>query len=159
LIRKIVFHPLTGLGVALVAAVLVALLLGVRLQGPARWFAIFYVVPVGVPFVMYGFDRAARWREIRPIQWAIDLLVLLLSLSRAFTTAIPLISGHALFLTYALLTSRSWVMRVVTILVLLQVAYLKLFVVRDLTLFGGLVVGLVAGVGFLRAQEWLQGNG
>jgi hypothetical protein len=157
--QGVVFHPLTALGVALFAAVLVALLLGVRLDGPARSFAIFYVVPVGVPFVMYGFDRAARWRDIRPIQWAIDLVVLMLSLSRAFTTAIPLISGHALFLTYALLTGRSWVMRVVTILVMLQVAYLKLFVMSDVTLFGGFVVGLVASVGFQRAQDWRQGNG
>jgi hypothetical protein len=50
-------------------------------------------------------------------------------------------------------------MHVVTILVLLQVAYLKLFVMTDVTWFGGFAVGLLAGVGFLRAQEWRQGNG
>jgi hypothetical protein len=54
---------------------------------------------------------------------------------------------------------RSWLMRVVTILAMLQVACLKLFVLFDATLLGGFVVGLIAGVGFQRAQTWRQGNG
>jgi hypothetical protein len=57
--------------------------------------------------------------------------------------AIPFFSGHALFLVYALLTLSSRLARWITIIVLVDVIYIKA-TLRDLTLFGGIALGLLA---------------
>ena len=81
-----------------------------------------------------------------PVQWLIlDLIVVLLSLARAITY-IPYFSGHALFLSYTLLSARLRVVKILALIVLLQVVYLKLFKWNDwVTLLGGLLVGIAAG--------------
>jgi hypothetical protein len=87
--------------------------------------------------------------------WGIDLLVLIPALTRAFVR-LPLISGHALFLTYALMSCRSAVARIAAFLVLLQVAYLKIYVTHDTALIGGVVFGYLAAIVYRRvlsAQE------
>jgi hypothetical protein len=62
---------------------------------------------------------------------------------------VPLISGHALFLTYSLLSARSRVAQITAFAVLLQVIYLKLFVWHDLiTPSGGILLG--SGAALLR---------
>lgn len=118
-----------------------------RFDGEMRLFLLFYFMPVGVPFVAYVLDRAERFRTVRLIQWAIDLSVLVLSLARA-VAAVPLISGHALFTIYALLSTRSWVARGTAAVVLLQVSYLKLFVWHDITWLGGIMLGSIAALCF-----------
>ena len=66
-------------------------------------------------------------------QWLIDLVVIALSLIRALVP-LPLVSGHALFLSYALLTVPSVVVRTSAALVLLEVIYLKIFIWQATTL-------------------------
>lgn len=143
--RPNTFHPVTVLFAAIVAAAIFALFVYLIFEGEMRQFLLVYFVPIGVPFVCFLFDRAERRASISRAEWLIDVAVLIPALIRAFVL-IPIISGHALFLSYALLTSRSGVARVTAVLILLQVAYIKIFVWQDATLFGGVLVGCVAAV-------------
>ncbi len=145
--RSLVYHPLAVLATSLAAGFGFALLVSVRYTGGQRAFLLYYFAPIAVPFTAYLLDRAERRRTLRPVQWATDAVAVGLALVRAFTL-VPLISGHALFLTYALLTARSWPVRATAAAVMLQVACLKLFAWHDMTLFGGIVVGSLAALAF-----------
>ena len=143
--RQFLFHPVTVLVVSLTAAGIFAFFITLLFDGDFRWFLLYYYVPIGIPFVAFLFDRAEGYAQASRTSWTIDLVVLIFALTRAFVR-LPLISGHALFLTYCLLTSRSKVARIAAVLVLLQVAYLKLFVTHDRALFGGVVAGCLAAL-------------
>lgn len=149
------FRPITVLTAALLAAVLFAALVGLLFDGARRWFLLYYFVPITIPFVAFLFERLERFPTIPMTAWGIDLLVLIPALTRAFVR-LPLISGHALFLTYALMSCRSVVARIAAFLVLLQVAYLKIYVTHDTALIGGVVFGYLAAIVYRRvlsAQE------
>jgi hypothetical protein len=143
--RQFIFHPVTVLVVSIVAAAIFALLVTLLFDGDLRWFLLYYFTPIGIPFVAFLFDRAEQYELASTASWALDLVVLIFALTRAFVR-IPLISGHALFLAYCLLTSRSNVARITAVLVLLQVAYLKIFVTHDTALFGGVITGCLAAL-------------
>jgi len=149
--RQYLFHPVTVILVSIAAASIFALLVTVLFDGEFRWFLLYYFTPIGIPFVAFLFDRAEQ-NELAPVaSRAIDLAVLIPALTRAFVR-LPFVSGHALFLVYSLLTSRSKVARMTAVLVLLQVAYLKLFVTHDTALFGGVIVGCLAALVYRRLK-------
>jgi hypothetical protein len=147
--RRLLFHPATVLGISILAAGIFAFLIILFFDGNLRWFLLYYHVPIGIPFVAFLFDRAERCAQATRTSWVIDLTVLVLALLRAFVP-LPIISGHALFLTYCLLTSRSKVARMAAVLVLLQVAYLKIFVTHDTALIGGILSGCLAALVYER---------
>ena len=138
---------MTVLVFSMIAAAIFALLVKLLFDGDLRWFLLYYFTPIGIPFVAFLFDRAEQYELASTASWALDLVVLIFALTRAFVR-IPLISGHALFLAYCLLTSRSNVARITAVLVLLQVAYLKIFVTHDTALFGGVITGCLAALLF-----------
>jgi hypothetical protein len=138
--KTLIFHPVTVLIVAVVAALLFAAVSYVSFTGDLRDLLVYYFAPIAVPFIAYLFERAERWREVR---WWVDVPVVIVSFLRAMLP-IPFISGHALFLTYALLTTQTRVARWTAIIVLIQVAAIKIFVWHDLTLLGGIIVGILA---------------
>lgn len=138
--KPLIFHPMTVLTVALVAAILFALVSYVSFTGDLRDLLVYYFAPIGVPFIAYLFDRAQRWREVR---WWIDVPVVIVSFLRALLP-IPFISGHALFLTYALLTTQTRVARWTAVIVLIQVIAVKIFAWHDPTLLGGIILGILA---------------
>jgi hypothetical protein len=109
-----------------------------------------------VPFAAYTADRLRSRSRLRIIHWALDLAVLALSVLRAFKPWPPFISGHALFLTYVLVTARGWVARIAAAVILLEVIYLKIFAWRDWTLFGGIAAGLVFGLVFRRIRTQVE---
>jgi hypothetical protein len=150
--QRVIFHPLFKVVTALTAAFLFSILIIWRFDGDRQSYLLTYFMPIGVPFVLFIFDRMENQRELRPIQWIIDGFVLILSLGRA-VILIPLISGHALFLTYAILTTRSWLARVAAVAVMFEVCYLKAIVWRDLTLIGGITVGSIAVLIFHRKSK------
>lgn len=154
--RQRIFQPVTVLLVALLAAALFAFLVDRFFAGDRRWFLLYYFVPIAVPFVAYLFDRLEQCVLFPVAAWIIDLVVLIPALTRAFVP-LPLVSGHALFLSYCLVATRSPVARITAFLVLLQVAYLKIFVTHDTALIGGVTMGCLAGVVFRRARS-LEGN-
>jgi hypothetical protein len=75
------------------------------------------------------------------LQLIADALVIALSMTRIFTDVVP-ISGHTLFLTYAVFSSRSPIVVLTASLVMLQVIYLKYFVWHDATTS---TIGIVFG--------------
>lgn len=149
--RQFIFHPVTVLLVAMIAAAIFAMLVAVFFEGDLRWFLLYYFTPIGIPFVAFLFDRAEQYALISPAGWAIDLAVLIPALIRAFV-ALPLVSGHALFLSYCLFAAKSKVARITAFLVLLQVAYLKIFVTHDTAIIGGIIVGFLASVLYRRIR-------
>lgn len=60
---------------------------------------------------------------------------------------VPYVSGHTLFLTYAILGPASRVTRITASLVMLEVIYLKYFVWHDpVSSSTGIVLGMIAAV-------------
>src|SRR5687768_13590085 len=155
--RPLIFHPVTVLVVSVIAAAIFAMFINLLFDGELRWFLLYYFAPVGIPFVAFLFDRAEQPALAFPASWAVDLAVLIPPLARAFVQ-IPLISGHALFLSYSFLTARSKFARITAALVLLQVAYLKIFVTHDTALFGGVIAGCLAAVFYRRVSPNLNGK-
>ncbi len=151
LIGRWLSHPLValfaslGAMLALVAFVIIDNGLGVNPERHA-WF-LYYMVPIAAPLVAFLLDRAARLRELRWMQWAIDLPVIILGLIRA-VYPLPGVSGHALFLTYAILTTHSRVAQVLSVIVLAEVIYLKLIAWHDPTLFGGVLIAILVALLF-----------
>jgi hypothetical protein len=139
------FHPVTVLAVSILAAGIFAIFVTLLFEGDFRWFLLYYFTPIGIPFVAFLFDRTEQYGSVSMASWAIDLAVLIPALTRAFVR-LPFISGHALFLVYCLLTARSKVARLTAVLVLLQVAYLKIFVTHDTALVGGVILGCLAAL-------------
>jgi hypothetical protein len=150
--RQFIFHPVTVLIISTMAAAIFALLVSLLFEGDFRWFLLYYFTPIGIPFVAFLFDRTEQYALTSKATWALDLVVLIPAFTRAFVR-IPLVSGHALFLTYCLLTSKSKVARLSAVLVLLQVVYLKLLVTHDTALFGGVVVGCLAAFLYRRIKR------
>ena len=109
-----------------------------------------------MPFVALGLDRLEHWPRWRTGHKAVDALVVTLSLARAFTAILPA-SGHALFLTYAVGTASGWAVRLTALAVLAEVAYLKLWVWGDPTLWPGVAGGAVAA-GLFRALPTRAGS-
>jgi hypothetical protein len=93
------FHPVIVLVVSLIAAAIFALFIYSSFEGELRWFMLYYFTPIGIPFVAFLLDRAEGYALASKTSWAIDLGVLIPALTRAFIS-LPLVSGHALFLTY-----------------------------------------------------------
>lgn len=150
--RRFLFHPATVLIVSLVAAAIFAVLVAILFDGDFRWYLLYYFTPIGIPFVAFLFDRAEHYEHTSMAAWAIDLAVLIPALTRAFVR-LPLVSGHALFLTYCLFATESKVARITAVLVLLQVAYLKIFVTHDTALFGGILAGCLAAFFYLQTTR------
>ena len=106
----------------------------------------FYVLPIIVPFVAFVFDRAERLRSASLIELTIDCVVVGTAMMRVIGD-VPFVSGHALFLTYAITRPGTWLTKVTASLVMMQVLYLKFFVWRDsITPVTGIALGLLAGL-------------
>lgn len=144
ILRSRSFHPLTVLLWGLAVGLLVGLWIDYSFVDAEREYMLYYYLPMAIPFVAFLFDRLERLAAPSLTQWVVDAGVLAWSLTRAFIP-IPFASGHALFLTYALLTTRGWVPRLTAALVMLQVIYLK-FAWRDVSLIGGIVLGCLAAL-------------
>jgi|GEM_PF-1182640 len=105
----------------------------------------FYVLPIIVPFVAFVFDRLEQRRAASVIELLIDCVVVGTAMMRVIGD-VPFVSGHALFLTYAIARPGSWLTKVTAGLVMMQVIYLKFFVWHDLiTPSTGITLGLLAG--------------
>jgi len=109
-----------------------------------------YVVPIVVPFVAFLLDRVEQWHERHKLQLLVDALVVATAMWRVVGD-VPFVSGHTLFLSYSILSSRSVVARVTAILVMAQAVYLKYFVWHDfVTSTCGILLGCAAAFVALR---------
>jgi hypothetical protein len=128
--RSLIFHPVSVLAISIASALLYALWVNLRFPGGNLTHHYIYVVPIVVPFVAFLLDRASRIHATPLLAAATDALVVFISLLRMLGH-VPLISGHALFLGYALLRPGSLVTRVSAALLLVETVYLKFFVWHD----------------------------
>ena len=144
--RPFVFHPFVVLVLSLASASLYAGWVTWRFGGQNLGNQYLYVVPIIVPFVCFLLDRAERIHQTRIGLVVVDCLVVGTSMMRVIGN-VPFVSGHTLFLTYAILSPVSWVTRVTASLVMIEVIYLKYFVWHDpITSSGGIVLGTVAAL-------------
>ena len=105
-----------------------------------------YVLPIMVPFVAFLFDRAEQFHELQLFELTVDILVIAVSIMRSFGL-VPLVSGHVLFLTYAIARPGSALTRISALIVIFQVLYLKILIWHDpITPIFGLVLGVLAGL-------------
>jgi hypothetical protein len=123
--RLIMLSPLTVLVLAIAASAAFGLF-AYRVVGIRDLGFLLYVTLVGVPFIAFAHDRLARWAVLLPAQFALDAPVIAVALIRGLGL-IPFVSGHAMFLAYALWTSRAPLVRWTALAVLAQVAYVKGF--------------------------------
>ena len=143
---RIFFHPVFVLVCAAVAMMLYAATMKWRFAGGDLRLHFIYVLPIIVPCVAFLFDRGARFTTEGWPEWVIDFIVVSASILRALGV-IPLISGHALFLTYAIARPGSRLTKITALLVMLQVLYLKIFLWDDqVTPFTGIAAGLTAAL-------------
>ena len=143
--RRFIFHPLFVFFGSLACALCYALYAALRFPGDGLRGHLSYVAPVVVPFAAFVFDRAERRRHAAA-GLAVDSLIVGTAVWRA-VGHVPLVSGHALFLSYALLSTRTLVARVTAAVVLLQVVWLKFFVWHDwATASCGIALGSAAAL-------------
>ena len=149
--RSLIFHPLIVLSLSLIGAALYALYVTLKFPSGSLWGQYFYVTPIVVPFAAFLFDRAAERRRATVFQLIFDALVVGIAMWRALGH-VPYVSGHALFLTYALLSTRSRVAQTTAALVMLQVIYLKYVVWGDwITSTNGIALGVIMSL----VRMWL----
>jgi hypothetical protein len=142
--RSVVFHPAFVLVASIASAVAYAAFVRWRIPDGSLFHHYLYVVPIVVPFTAFVFDRAKEARAAGLAVLMIDALVVATSILRA-RGFVPFVSGHALFLTYAIIRPGSLVTRITAAMVMLEVIYLKIFLWHDLiTPVGGVLVALIA---------------
>ncbi len=139
--ERILAHPLVSILAGLLGVGVFTVWISRRLEGERRADILIYDAPIGFVFVTFVLDRLQLGRALLAWRSVVDALAVALALSRAFYE-VPFISGHALFLSYALFTCRGWVARLAAGLVLLQVLYLKVVAWGDPTVYGGMLVGV-----------------
>jgi hypothetical protein len=144
-VRKQIFRPRIVLLCSLAGAGLVGLWL---LRQPSVRATVFdpsgtlqYFVPLMVPMIAFMFERVEHVREANFFQHGLDFLVFGLAVGRVVGD-VPYISGHTLLLSYALVCSRSRIVRISAILVLVQTLYLKYFLWHDFVTSN---VGIILG--------------
>jgi len=145
-IRSLVFHPFVVLLLSISGALLYTVWVTWRFGSQNLQKQYLYVVPIIVPFLSFLLDRSERIKRESVAGLVIDFLVVGTSMMRVIGK-VPYISGHTLFLTYAILGPASRVTRITASLVMLEVIYLKYLVWHDpVSSFTGIVLGALAAV-------------
>jgi hypothetical protein len=101
-----------------------------------------YFVPLMVPCFAFMVERVEQVRKANFFQHGVDFLVFGLAAGPVLGSEVMHMSGHTLLLSYMLLSSRSKIVLIASILVLAQTLYLKYYVWGDfVTPNRGLVLG------------------
>lgn len=144
--RRLIFHPFVVLLISISGALAYAGLITWRFGERNLENQYVYVVPIIVPFVSFLLDRAEQIHRFRLAGVAIDFLVVGTAMMRVIGN-VPFVSGHTLFLTYAIVGPASRVTRITASLVMVEVIYLKYFVWHDpITSTVGIVLGTIAAL-------------
>lgn len=150
-----IFQPSLVLLWSLAGAALVALYLlrqehvRANVLDPAGTFQ--YFVPLMVPFFAFVIERIQQAPKTNFLQHGIDLLVVGLAAGRVMEGNVLYISGHSLLLSYMLVSSKSQIVRIASLLVLGQTLFLKYYVWGDFVTSN---VGLVVGCALALLVKW-----
>lgn len=108
-------------------------------------FSLFYNGPLFGLALFWLYLRVRQKNGKRLLLVILDILVVVIAISRYFGLAIPP-SGHALFLTYSLMTVKNWFYRMMAAIMLILTIGLKVSW-RDYTSWVyGMLVGLSCGM-------------
>ncbi|MDQ2856729.1 MAG: hypothetical protein M3R68_10400 [Acidobacteriota bacterium] len=144
--RRFIFHPLIVLLLSLTGGLVYATWASWRFSGDNLSGQYLYVVPIVVPFVAFLLDRLKQLRETTVVGAVVDVLVVGTAMMRVIGD-VPYVSGHALFLTYAVFRPGSPVTRITAAGVMVEVIYLKFFVWHDfITPTTGVALAVIAAL-------------
>lgn len=121
--------------------------------GSVRYFMI-YAAPLLVAVALWGRARLQVVETLTPLTLAMDGVVVALSFVRFVFGEVHPLSGHMLFLTYSVITTRATGYRWLAVILLLETTVFKLLIWRDpyswtLGLLAGLVMAVIV---------WLAGG-
>ena len=145
-------HPLVLVLLGLAGSASWALYAILRFPPDKAALNLVYHVPIVFPFVTFLLERARSIQQAPSWSVAPDAIVVFLAMWR-IVGDVPLLSGHALFLSYAALTCRTRITRFAAILVLGETVWLKLFVWHDAASLG---LGVALGLCFALVHLWLR---
>lgn len=152
-----IFHPGLVLLYSLTGAALVGLYLlrsehvRATVLDPGGTFQ--YFVPLMVPLFAFVIERIQHVRKANLFQHGVDLLVVGLAIGRVTGHNVMYISGHTLLLSYMLVSSKSSIVRVTSILVLVQTLFLKYYLWSDFVTSN---VGLAVGCALALIVKWVS---
>ena len=113
-----------------------------------------YFVPLMVPVIAFMLERVEHVREANFFQHGVDYLVLALAVGRVVGN-VPYISGHTLLLSYMLLQSKSKLVRISSIIVLVQTLVLKYLVWGDfVTSNVGIAMGCILALLVILSRKY-----
>ena len=143
---KLIFHPLFVLSSSALGILIYISFMRWRHPGGDLSNNFMYVLPIIVPFVAFLFDRAEQFSNACFLELILDSAVVFTSIMRAIGD-VPFVSGHALFLSYAIARPGRRLTKLTAAAVMIQVLYLKFYVWHDLiTPVTGIALGLLAAV-------------
>ena len=152
-----IFQPRLVLLCSLAGAALVGLYLlryehvRASVLDPAGTFQ--YFVPLMVPCFAFMIERVQHMRKANFFQHGVDLLVFGLAVGRVLGKEVMHISGHTLLLSYMLVSSRSKIVLISSILVLAQTLFLKYYVWGDFVTSN---VGMMVGCALALIVRWVS---
>lgn len=106
-----------------------------------------------VPLFAFVIERIQHVRKANLFQHGVDLLVVGLAIGRVTGHNVMYISGHTLLLSYMLVSSKSSIVRVTSILVLVQTLFLKYYLWSDFVTSN---VGLAVGCALALIVKWVS---
>ncbi|HET7462872.1 MAG TPA: hypothetical protein VFJ82_16580 [Longimicrobium sp.] len=148
-----------ALPAAAVLLTIAAVLAGFLVEaGPARRFVVFYLAPLVLVFPLWARARLRTLPAHPGGRIALDAAVVIFATLRTLTGALPF-SGHMLFLTYSILTTRvRWYLAVAALLIA-ETTWFKLVVWHDLASWSiGLAAGLACAGVYALLGRWRAGD-
>lgn len=152
-----IFQPRLVFLCSLTGAVLVGLYLlryehvMANVLDPAGTFQ--YFVPLMVPCFAFMIERVQHVRKAKFFQHGVDFLVVGLAVGRVMGREVLHVSGHTLLLSYMLVSSRSKIVLIASMLVLGQTLFLKYYVWGDFVTSN---VGMMLGCALALIVRWVS---
>ena len=143
-------HPFVVSAIGLASCAAWALYSGLRFPPEKAALNYVYHVPIVFPLVTFVLERSRSKSRTHSLSLALDAVVVVLAMWRIIGN-VPILSGHALFLSYAALTCRTRLTRFAALLVLAETFVLKVFVWHDSASF---VAGITLGLVVVLARRW-----
>lgn len=155
--QSLIFEPRLVLLCSLTGATLVGLYLlsyqhvRANVLDPGGTFQ--YFVPLMVPCFAFMIERLQHVRKAGFFQHGVDLLVFGLAIGRVLGKEVMHISGHTLLLSYMLVSSRSKIVLISSMVVLGQTLFLKYYVWGDFVTSN---VGMILGCALALSVKWVS---
>jgi len=112
-----------------------------------------YFVPLMVPCFAFAMERVENVRKANFFQHGVDFLVFGLAVGRVVGGKVQYVSGHTLLLSYMLVSTRSKIVRIASIVVLAQSLFLKFYLWGDFVTSN---VGMVLGCALALIVTWVS---